>query len=89
MKHSGSPFALATVTDRNRSARSSEPVEGGGLVGFVFGVVVGTTVGLASWTFAHLQPWYALGLGIIVGTVGYFFGDRFWYWAAEKIKWFY
>ena len=42
-----------------------------------------------SWTFIEFQPWYAVILGIVVGALGYLYGDRFWHWLGEKIGWFY
>lgn len=88
-KSSGIHCAPAIVTEQNQTRRAREPVEGGGVTGLLFGLFVGTAVGLASWAFVELQPWYAVGCGIVVGIIGYFFGDRFWCWVAEKIQWFY
>jgi hypothetical protein len=77
------------VSDNRESRRNrSQPVEGGGLAGFVFGLLIGFLVGVSSWTILELSIAYAIAAGVIVGLIGFFFGDRFWFWASEKLHWF-
>ena len=63
-------------------------VEGGGLAGFLFGLIAGTVAAISSWTITELGLPYALGIGVIVGAIGYFLGDRFWFWIGERLRWF-
>jgi hypothetical protein len=91
-KTSGRLFVLGIVTEPHSRRHERPPVEGGGIVGFVFGLLLGALVGFTSSMLFDLAFVYGiavvLSVGIIVGIIGYFFGDRFWFWFAEKLHWF-
>ena len=72
----------------NSPRQRNRPVEGGGVAGFLFGLVFGFLAVLGSWTVAEQPVAYALIAGVVVGLLGFFFGDRFWFWLTEKLTWF-
>ena len=60
-------------------------VQGGGVFGFVFGVILGASIG-SGWE----APDYGVltvGLALGLGAVGAAYGDRFWLWFCDKL-WF-
>jgi hypothetical protein len=78
------------VPEPTLSRRKPPLVEGGGLIGFIFGLVLGFVAGFAGMLFAdvHYQLWFAAGCGVVVGVIGFFYGDRFWVWLSEHFGWF-
>ena len=47
------------------------------------GLVLGAIIG-GIWFFSgYVPPWFVLVPSVIVGLVGYRYGDAFWAWFAE------
>jgi hypothetical protein len=51
---------------------------------FVFGALVGGLIGIAIWG----QGWFwVIGTSLVVATLGGVYGDRFWEWFLESLRW--
>jgi hypothetical protein len=76
--------------DRGRSGGVQPPrrrtPEGGGVVGFLFGALVGAAIGgYTGLDFSSL--YWIVACGMVCGVLGYFFGDRFFFWLAHWPPW--
>jgi len=67
--------------------RKERTPEGGGIAGFIFGLLLSALVFMCTIAFIDV-PWPALAvISIAVGILGYIYGDRFWYWLMERLWW--
>jgi CDP-diglyceride synthetase len=65
-----------------------EQPPGGGLVGFVFGLAIGLLI--AAWWWIGLDAgWLSLAPPLVISVLAAKFGDRFWHWFRERLRWFY
>lgn len=64
--------------------KGKRTVQGGGVVGAVFGVLLGAATAAGSWI---VDPWGSLILAAVFGCLGYFLGDRFWDWLSRWAGW--
>jgi hypothetical protein len=76
---------MPSLQDRKTSA--AEEPEGGGVVGGVFGLLLGALISFW-WWFGLSMGWLALVPIVAVPWVGARYGDRFWYWFLERFDWF-
>jgi len=69
------------------ASQRSEPPQGGGVVGLVFGVLIGGVI--TAWWLRHGASWpVAILPTLIVAIAGARYGDRFWEWFLERLNWF-
>ena len=63
------------------------PEEGGGIVGFGCGAILGVAVWLIWYLGSDTPSWWPLVLAVIFGLFGAKFGDRFFAWVLAKASW--
>jgi O-antigen/teichoic acid export membrane protein len=66
----------------------SEETQGGGFVGLIFGLVIGGALGFGWSHYLDGSLWGIVVGGLVVGILGFVFGDRFWLWLGRNFRHF-
>lgn len=64
---------------------NDRPVEGGGLLGLLFGAVIAIAIALI---FDGFPLWVLIVLALVLGGIGWRYGDTFWFWFLGRLRHF-